>query len=79
MAEYLHLDTVRGTVHLSVSQARLRAMFYDGAKVLEEHELEEGGWDLKIEMDRRGFRDLQRREEFEIDTDSGVLPSASVN
>ncbi len=66
ITEYLHLEMVCGTVRLTVDQARLRAMLYDRATVIAERVTDDGGWELNVEMDRRGYRDLQRQEHFEI-------------
>jgi len=66
ITDFLHLDVVCGTVRLTVEQARLRALLYERATVLDERELEQGGWELDVEIDRRGYDDLQRREKLEI-------------
>ena len=66
IAEYLFQDRVCGTLRLDVSQARLRSLIYSVGQVLEEELLEEGGWDLKVDMDRRDFEKLQSREGLEF-------------
>ncbi|NND37653.1 MAG: GTPase HflX [Gammaproteobacteria bacterium] len=66
ITEFLHLDVVCGTVRLTVEQARLRAMLYERATVLDERLLEDGGWEMNVEIDRRGYDDLQRLERLEI-------------
>jgi GTP-binding protein HflX len=71
ITNYLHLDVVCGTVRLSVSQARLRALLYDNATVISERALDEGGWEMDVEIDRRGYQDLQRRENLRFQTDEG--------
>jgi GTP-binding protein HflX len=65
IAEYLHQDVFRGTVRLTVAQARARSMLYASGQVLRETELREGGWQLDVEMDRAAFDDLRRREHIE--------------
>ncbi len=60
IAEYLHRDVVRGTIRLSVAQARLRALIYRHAGVRCERPLQDGGWEIDLEMDRAEFLDLQR-------------------
>jgi GTP-binding protein HflX len=63
---YLHRDIVRGTVRLDVSQARLRAKIYERAGVRAERILDDGGWEIDVEMDRAGYLDLQRSEDFQV-------------
>ncbi len=62
ISEYLHQEVVRGTVRLDVDQARLRSLLYDQAQVLNERVLNNGGWELDIELDRRGYDQLRRHE-----------------
>ncbi len=62
IAEYLFQDRVRGIARLDVSQARLRALIYEFGLVLGEQLLEDGGWQLEVEFDRRDFETLQSRE-----------------
>jgi GTP-binding protein HflX len=71
ITDYLHLDIVYGTVRLAVSQARLRALLYNNATVINERSLEEGGWELDIEIDRRGYQNLQQRENLQIHVEQG--------
>ena len=74
ITDFLHLEIVSGTVRLTVDQARLRALLYDRATVLDETALEEGGWEMEVEIDRRDYRELQQQERLEItgpDADSG--------
>lgn len=71
ITDYLHLDVVCGTVRLAVSQARLRALLYNNATVIDERSLEEGGWELDIEIDRRGYQNLQQRENLQIHVEQG--------
>ncbi len=66
ITEYLHLEMVCGTVRLTVDQARLRAMLYDRATVIAEKAMADGGWEMDVEIDRRGYRELRRRERLEI-------------
>jgi GTP-binding protein HflX len=67
IGSYLHQDLVRGTVRLTVSQSRLRAMIYDRATVTRERELPDGGWEIDLEMDRRGYMALRRAEDLLFD------------
>ncbi len=77
IAEYLHRDVVRGTVRLTVSQARLRALLYDRADVRSERVLEDGGWEIDLEMDRAGYAHLQQSENLDIQSRANVLPPAA--
>jgi GTP-binding protein HflX len=67
ITDFLHLDLVCGTVNLAVDQAKLRALLYERATVTSERVLDEGGWEIDIEIDRRGYRELQRREQLKIE------------
>jgi len=67
ITEYLHLDLVCGAVNLAVDQAKLRALLYEHSTVKNETMLEEGGWRIDIEIDRRGYEELQRRENLKIE------------
>ncbi|TDJ44877.1 MAG: GTPase HflX [Gammaproteobacteria bacterium] len=66
ITDFLHLDVVCGMVKLTVAQARLRALLYECATVTSERGLTDGGWELDVEIDQRGYRDLQRNEDLEI-------------
>jgi hypothetical protein len=67
---------VRGTVRLAVSQSRLRALLYDRATVVSERELPDGGWEIDLELDKRGYLSLQRTENLLFDTPSRVPATA---
>jgi hypothetical protein len=69
---------VRGTVRLNVSEAKLRALLYDRGKVLAERVQEDGGWEIDIEMDRRGFLHLQRRENLQFASEIADRKPAAV-
>jgi len=62
----LHKDIVSGTVRLGVSQARLRALLYERATVVDERVMQDGSWELDVEIDRRGYDDLRQREDLRI-------------
>lgn len=74
ITDYLHRDVICGTVMLSVSQARLRALLYERATVISERVLAEGGWELDMEIDRRGFDDLQLTENLQLKADAVDRP-----
>lgn len=79
ITDFLHLDVVCGTVKLTVAQARLRALLYERATVTSERGLTDGGWELDVEIDQRGYRDLQRNEDLEIFSAGDDEPSAIVH
>ena len=79
IAEKLFGDIVSGTVRLGVTQARLRALLYERATIVRERELREGGWELDVEIDRRGYQELKRREDLQVHTVSGDSGSAAVH
>ncbi|MGI9290158.1 MAG: GTPase HflX, partial [Gammaproteobacteria bacterium] len=64
IAEYLFQDRVRGVVRLEVSQARLRSLIYESGHILAEKLLDEGGWEIDVEFERRDFEQLQSREQL---------------
>ena len=72
ITEFLHMDFVRGTVRLDVSQAKLRALIYRTASVLDERELAEGGWELDLEMGRDEYEGLRKKEDLTIRSEPQV-------
>jgi GTP-binding protein HflX len=78
IAEFLHQDKVRGVVRLGVSQARLRAIIYREGAVQGERPLADGGWELDVEMDRRGFMSLQRSENLCLHKDASTRVGTAV-
>jgi GTP-binding protein HflX len=79
ISEYLHRERVRGTVRLGVTQARLRSLLYDAGQVLGERELNEGGWELDVELDRQGYEQLRRREDLQLDVSDDGARRAILN
>ena len=79
ISNFLYLDVVCGTVKLTVAQARLRALLYERATVTSERGLTDGGWELDVEIDQRGYRDLQRNEDLEIFSTGDDEPTAIVH
>jgi GTPase len=72
IAEYLHVALLKCTVEVSAAEARLRARLYALGAVTAERLRDDGGWELDLELDRRGFDDLNRREHLRVL--SGRLP-----
>jgi len=66
ITDALHSDIVSGTVRLGVSQARLRALLYERATVVDERVMNDGSWELDVEIDRRRYQDLRRQEDLQI-------------
>jgi len=79
IAEYLFQDKVRGIVRLNVLQARLRALLYESGQVLAETLLEDGGWELDVELGRSEFARLQSREELQFYKNIAHAASAVTN
>jgi GTP-binding protein HflX len=66
IAEYLHVDLLKYTVELTAAEARLRARLYEMGAVVAERLRAEGGWELDLELDRRGFDDLNRHGHLQV-------------
>jgi len=75
----LHRDIISGTVRLGVSQARLRAMLYERATVVDERVMKDGSWELDVEIDRRGYQDLKRQEDLQICITAGDSGSLALH
>ena len=77
--EFLSRETVRGTARLDVDQGRLRARLYEIGRVSSEKLLDEGGWELDVEMDRKAYDRLHREERLELHTGehAGGMPAAA--
>jgi len=60
LAEHLHRATVRRTVSLGVEEARVRALLHERGAVVTERMLDDGSWELDLELDRRGCEELER-------------------
>ncbi len=76
ITDALHRDIISGTVRLGVSQARLRALLYERATVVDERIMKDGSWELDVEIDRRGYQELSKSEDLHISSagdDSGSL------
>lgn len=69
IAEYLHVALLKCTVELSAAEARVRARLYEMGAVMAERLRDDGGWELDLELDRRGFDDLNRREHLRVLSD----------
>ncbi len=76
IAEYLHVALLKCTVELTAAEARLRARLYEMGAIVAERLREDGGWELDLELDRRGFEDLNRREHLHVLSGSGLPDSA---
>ena len=78
IAEYLFKDKVRGIVRLNVLQARLRALLYEG-QVFAESLLEDGGWEIDVELGLSEYARLQSREELQFYKNVDHAASAVTN
>ncbi|MCP4002061.1 MAG: GTPase HflX [Gammaproteobacteria bacterium] len=74
ISEYLFQDRVRGTIKLGVAEARLRALVYSTGQILDEQPLEDGGWQLQVEFERRDYEQLRSREELRFYEDPEHQP-----
>jgi GTP-binding protein HflX len=77
ISEYLFKDRVRGAFVLGVEQSRLRALIYSAAQVLDEKELEDGGWLLEVEMGKRDYEQLANREGLRFSDEKRLKRSAA--
>ena len=77
--EFLSRDMVKGTARLGVGQGRLRARLYAVGRVSSERQLENGGWELDVELERKEYDRLIREEQFELQTigHSGPMPAVA--
>ncbi len=66
IAEFLHRGRVRGTVQLDVSQARLRALLYDQARIYAERMHDDGSCELDLEIDKHRYERLRQQESLLI-------------
>jgi len=66
IAEYLHVALLKCTVEVAAAEARIRARLYEMGAVTAERLRDDGGWELDLELDRRGFDDLNRREHLRV-------------
>jgi GTPase len=66
IAEYLHVALLKCTVEVSAAEARVRARLYEMGAVMAERLRDDGGWELDLELDRRGFDELNRREHLRV-------------
>ncbi|MEQ1638180.1 MAG: ribosome rescue GTPase HflX [Methylococcales bacterium] len=66
LAELFIDSKVKLAFFLSAEQAAIRAKLFDVAYILEEHFNETGGWDMRVEMDKKYLGVLQTVEVHEI-------------
>ena len=77
IAEYLHVALLKCTVELTAAEARLRARLYAMGAIVAERSRDNGGWELDLELDRRGFEDLNRREHLHVLSDPTAIQPAT--
>lgn len=66
LSEHLREATIRRTLRVGVAEARLRALLYGMGAVLAERPLDEGGWEIDVELDRRDCDELGRRAGLQL-------------
>jgi GTP-binding protein HflX len=72
IAEYLHTAVVRCTVDIGVQDARLRALLYARGAIAGERARDDGGWQVDLELERRAFDELLRREHLTLRQPDGA-------
>jgi len=78
ISRFVFRDRVRGTVRLTVEQARLRALLFTTGRVWAEQDLDAGGWELDVELQRRDFARLELHEGLTFSaTAAGEVPAES--
>jgi GTP-binding protein HflX len=63
LAEFFHREYIHKVFRLGPQDGRLRAQFFELAKVIGEEITEEGGWEMELEMPRQEYERLLSREE----------------
>ena len=71
IARRLRQETVRRYIHLEPGQGRQRAKLFELGAVLNEEELEEGGWSLELKMAEKDLRRFLKRENL---TEEQLIP-----
>jgi GTP-binding protein HflX len=66
ISEYLQVALLKCTVQLTAAEARLRARLYEMGAIVAERLRDDGGCELDLELDRRSFDDLNRRERLHV-------------
>ncbi len=61
---HLHRELVRQLVRLEPADGRLRARLYEAGRIVSEQGLDNGGWDLSVELPRADFERLLRQEQI---------------
>ena len=67
IGDRLRRKMVKGTIRLKPNQGRLRAVLFDLGAVRKESALEEGGWQLDLNLSEREFLRLLKRENLPAD------------
>ena len=62
IARRLRQKTIHRYIHLDPAQGRQRAKLFELGAVLNEEELEEGGWSLELKMAEKDLRRFLKRE-----------------
>ena len=55
-------DVVSGHVRLGPADGRLRALLFEQGAVVSENHAKDGGWELDVELKRRDYERLKKRE-----------------
>ncbi len=62
LVEFFQQEHIRRVFRLAPGDGRLRAKLFSVATVIDERVTEEGGWELELELSRREYERLLRRE-----------------
>jgi GTP-binding protein HflX len=62
LGEFFHRESVRTHLHLQASDARLRALMFRNARIIEDEATDAGGWSMEVELPRREFERLRKTD-----------------
>ncbi len=63
LSDFFHQEHVRRQFHLSPADGRLRARLFELGRVLSERALDDGGWELDVELPRKAYDRLSSQDE----------------
>jgi len=61
IAEYFSHSTIQKTLELSAQEGRLHALLYEQTQVVLEKNLEQGGWEMTISLDKKTLKQLLKK------------------
>ena len=63
LADFFHQEHVRQTLRLAVTDGRLHAQLYELGQVYYDHALDDGGWEMDVELPVRHYEQLIGQDE----------------